>query len=916
MKIKQNIVLISTIILVTFSLRLFDLGKNSLWGDEGLSVARAESSWTDNLKGIIVLRGIHSINTIDNHPPLYFIILKIWMYLSGNSEFALRFFSVWISMLLIPLGWWIGQRMLKPNAAWILVVLFGLSPLYLWYSQEARMYPLLAFESLLLISLLLRNKKLAVTDVFLATIVMLAMFLTHYTSIFFLVLVAIWILIRILICRTNISIWKATLPFLSLAILLAVYFPVFIQKIEAPPELGPRFMPLHDLFTDVTRASGFGLSFPYLYPLTWPIQWVWAGVIITGAWKLWRQDRSLTILLFGSLIGTICIAYIVSFLKPFYHNIRQLFVITPVIYVLASVGIAYLYQRYRTIGILAFVLVAMGMLVSDWLYFSKHYSLKADWKGVLTSTGLLASKRDLIILQDLQMTPLVDYYYRGEAKLILTAREGGDQKDWVEALQRSLRPERVWLIVALSQEDLAKPNQYLFQWLSKNGLYREQQIFPSSNVWIRVLIYDFYDSGVIPSTQTWPVNASFGPYFSLRSIEGPELDGSLIKWWFLFDKGSESSINIWMNVQLVDETGTIWVNEVQPIWPAYPPDRWPTDQPVRYPVRLSMPPGLPPGIYRLRVEAFDLDRRIPINGAPAWESPPFPLEGYTRPAVRPAPRARSRAGLRLLDIRPEVAPPYFPGLGLPIRLLWEAEATPPAARTMALFWQQGATRRLLFRGDLGPPFFPPVQWQAGQVIAQRIVLPLPHDLRGYGQIRLVLYDAEGKELPWETLWPFHRTSQPVLALALSPWPVRRKPIGLAVRGQACFEDQICLDRYEITPGQAAPGETVKVRLSWHVLRRPERPGVVFVHLARLPEQPPLATGDAPPQGGRRPMLTWEPGEYVEDVHQLEIPRNLPAGRYRIFVGWYSEEGRWRAVDPSGTRYPMDAVPLGEIEVRP
>jgi hypothetical protein len=63
-------------------------------------------------------------------------------------------------------------------------------------------------------------------------------------------------------------------------------------------------------------------------------------------------------------------------------------------------------------------------------------------------------------------------------------------------------------------------------------------------------------------------------------------------------------------------------------------------------------------------------------------------------------------------------------------------------------------------------------------------------------------------------------------------------------------------------------------------------------------------------------VTWEPGEYVEDIHTLRIPEDLPAGRYAIFVGWYSEEGRWMAVDPSGARYRMDAVPLGEIEVRP
>lgn len=337
---------------------------------------------------------------------------------------------------------------------------------------------------------------------------------------------------------------------------------------------------------------------------------------------------------------------------------------------------------------------------------------------------------------------------------------------------------------------------------------------------------------------------------------------------------------------------------------------------VRQQVRMRLPSGLPPGTYRLRMEAFDLDRRIPINGAPMWESPSFFLEGHTHPDGFLTPVVRSTGGVQLLAAQPEVGPPYFPGLGVPLRLLWRAETTPPTARSMALFWQQGATRRLLFRGALGPSFFPSYRWKAGQIVAQPLVVPLPPDLRGYGQIRLVLYDERGEVIPWETLWPFYRQGYPVFTLSLSPWPVRHRPIPLAREGRACFEGWICLDRYEIQPEQVAPGQTVEVRLAWHVRHRPERPGVVFIHLSQQPDQPPLATGDAPPQGGQRPILTWEPGEYVEDIHRLPIPVDLPAGRYTIFVGWYWEEGRWRAADPSGARYPLDAVPLGEVEVRP
>lgn len=906
---------IGLLLLLAFGLRLHQLSGSSLWNDEGLSLYRARASWGEVLHGSIILRGIHPIETIDNHPPLYFILLKAWIALAGSSEFALRFPSVYASILLIPFAWITWKRLKEPAAAQIAVILLSVSPLYLWYGQEARMYTLLALESAVLLFLLLHTSEdgrlQASTGIAIAG-AMLAMLLTHYTAFLLLLSLTLWALFH---PQRNLR-RMAVLTLLILATSLPL-LPFFYQRLLSGPERDYYFVPLSGILIDVLRASGFGAFFPYDHPLLLPTQWAWVGAMALGAWRLIRNKPSTGLLLLLSFLGPLVLLYGLSHLKPLYQNIRHLFLLTPILYILASAGLAAMIRHRPLFGILVSILVFAGMLLSDWFYFSRPYPLKDNWRDALGWVSEKATAADLVILQDLTLTPLADYYYHGSAPLLLTSRENGEQKDLVQILKAYPQPpERIWLAVGLSQEDLAQPDQALFSWLSVRGLYLTQQVFPSRNIWIRVLVYELYDRDRPPSPQAIPVDLRISPFLHLRWIEGPEFIGSIARWWFFWEKETASSLNLWLGIQLIDEIGLIWAEESHPIWPSYPPDRWPTDRLVRYQVRLSLPPGLPPGIYRLRVEAFDLDRRIPINGAPAWESPPFPLEGYTRPGVRPAPRARSRAGLSLLDIRPEVDPPYFPGLGLPIRLLWEAEATPPAARAMALFWQQGATRRLLFRGDLGPSFFPSARWQAGQVIAQRIVLPLPHDLRGYGQIRLVLYDAEGRELPWETPWPFYRTSRPVLTLALSPWPVRRKPIPLAVQGQACFEDQICLDRYEIAPGQAAPGETVEVRLAWHVLRRPERPGVVFVHLARLPDQPPLATGDAPPQGGRRPILTWEPGEYIEDVHQLEIPSDLPAGQYRILVGWYSEEGRWRALDPSGTRYPMDAVPLGEIEVGP
>ncbi|MBM3135635.1 MAG: glycosyltransferase family 39 protein, partial [Chloroflexi bacterium] len=92
------------LILLAFGLRVWGLGAQSLWWDESLSLYRAGQSLPAILSNQIVLTdGTNSVPTVDNHPPLYFLLLAATTRLAGNSEFALRFFSLAASVLLVPL---------------------------------------------------------------------------------------------------------------------------------------------------------------------------------------------------------------------------------------------------------------------------------------------------------------------------------------------------------------------------------------------------------------------------------------------------------------------------------------------------------------------------------------------------------------------------------------------------------------------------------------------------------------------------------------------------------------------------------------------------------------------------------------------------------------------------------------------
>ncbi|HKT07422.1 MAG TPA: glycosyltransferase family 39 protein [Gemmatimonadaceae bacterium] len=120
--------------LAALVLRLHGLGKANLWLDEANSWYVAHLPWPalwTNLRASPL-------------GPLYFVALKLWIGVAGASEPALRAPSLIASIALIPLVYALGVRTVSHRAACIGAALTALSPLQLYFAQEARMYMPLA----------------------------------------------------------------------------------------------------------------------------------------------------------------------------------------------------------------------------------------------------------------------------------------------------------------------------------------------------------------------------------------------------------------------------------------------------------------------------------------------------------------------------------------------------------------------------------------------------------------------------------------------------------------------------------------------------------------------------------------------------------------------------------------------------
>jgi len=109
------------------------------WIDEGLSVGIADRPLLD----------IPGVLRQDGSPPLYYLLLHVWMAAVGSSEAETHALSLLFAVLAIPVGWWGARALFGTRAGWIAAALVALNPFLTQYAQETRMYSLVALLGLL-----------------------------------------------------------------------------------------------------------------------------------------------------------------------------------------------------------------------------------------------------------------------------------------------------------------------------------------------------------------------------------------------------------------------------------------------------------------------------------------------------------------------------------------------------------------------------------------------------------------------------------------------------------------------------------------------------------------------------------------------------------------------------------------------
>jgi uncharacterized membrane protein len=121
------------VVAIAVRLPLFD--RLSLWLDEGFTILYSRLPWAT----VLGLDGYYS-----PHPPLYFAFVKATSLVLPDL-IAGRTLSLLASLATVPVIWAIANKLLGRRAALLSSLTLALSPLHVYYAQEARMYALVVF---------------------------------------------------------------------------------------------------------------------------------------------------------------------------------------------------------------------------------------------------------------------------------------------------------------------------------------------------------------------------------------------------------------------------------------------------------------------------------------------------------------------------------------------------------------------------------------------------------------------------------------------------------------------------------------------------------------------------------------------------------------------------------------------------
>ncbi len=740
------------LVLLAFALRTYGLEIQSLWADEGTSVALAPRP----------LVRIALDASRDIHPPLYYFTLHAWVALVGTGVFAVRGLSAVYGTLLVAVTYALGRRWFGRVGGTVAGLAAALSPFAVHYSQETRMYILMALLGALSWAAFARYLerpspgRLAVWWP-----VALAAAYTHYFG--GAVVVAqnvVWVL-RAWRERwapakwawwagAHVGLAAAYIPWLYLSRQTLLNWPAISQP------FGPAF-----LAREVLRTFSLGPN----VPPTWS-PWLWGFLALIAASAVGARRAGWPgLFAFAWWLVPPGLMLILSALDRPFYDAKFLIVALPGYHLVLGLGARAAAELIRrpawswpvtAAAMTLLVGAAVVPLRNEW---TDPAYWRDDYRGIARTIEATAGPDDAIMLLGPGQIEILDYYYKGPLpRYPMPRRRPPDPEATVRELESIARRHRRLYAVLWAQQE-SDPEGIIEGWLNANA-------FKAGDRWygnVRLAVYEFGDL----RDRLEPVGARFGDGVVLaQAAVAPEevIAGDAVRVELVWRPAQAPQAELVVFAQVLD-AGNHIVGQYDGRPAATPSTAWEPGQAYRGRLGVPVLPGTPPGTYRLIVGLYDraTGRRLPVAGGGdaltladvRVRRPPVPP---TADALDAAVRRRvplgevSLVGWRFNKLGFDHAPetPLAPGDPLSVILFWRAGRQAPDLPPMTL--ELVAPDGRLAAAWPWEPLegrYPPEKWQAGEVVRDPQVRFLPGDLpAGTARLRLVI---DGRRVELGTL---------------------------------------------------------------------------------------------------------------------------------------------------------------------
>jgi hypothetical protein len=603
------------ILLLAFAARVYRLDAQSIWYDEGLSIQLAQLPPDQTI----------ALSATTDHPPLHALLLGAWIRIAGDSDFIVRFLSVFFGILVVALIYKLG-KMFDERVGLITAFLMSIAPMAVYYSQETRGYMLLTalitLAAIAFTQITLRRTGRWTWLIYGSSIV--AALYTHYFAAFAWIAFNVAWLINLRGFQKPRRFWAWIIVQLIIVMCFLPWLPKAIAQAGSNATYFPGRVTWDTVVGDTWRAFTVG---------EWGdgsiVGWAWA-ILIAFGWlssiqqlihnKTAETQRFKLFFAFSLMvIVPLVLMSALAWLKPKFAP-RYLLPSLPAFVLLASIGLknlAGLQRPARFISVmLGLTLIFFNVQSLAGLYNDPAVA-RPDIRSVAAYIQSHEQPSDAIILIGGHQAPAFDHYYRGSndvfplpPDLLPAPQSPIDARSIKQLADIAASHSRIWLV--LWQSEISDPMNVVQDTLTDQSPRLEVgQRFHD----MALQLFDVHAARFAPRPQfeadyrfVQPIRLIGYNMNIARAVVGKPLSFGL---YFSADGPVAGNYQIFTHLIAADGSIAAQQDHIAGA-DSYPTSLWLSGNLILNRFQIDLPADLAPGEYRIEIGLYDPSGRLKL----------------------------------------------------------------------------------------------------------------------------------------------------------------------------------------------------------------------------------------------------------------------------------------------------------------